>query len=186
MIIDYYTTKIPGLEVTPTNMPMSPADLHGMWYPTVRRTLVTLSKLYRCIDYELIPGTEQENDRFRFRSVHVLSQSIAVQLTKPIDISEVSMAQAFKCLYFLTKNNFAHTTNFPKLLNLEKHLRVDITSKINAGEMMMSVQVTQYIEDNNLPYSTLRGIGTDGAAVMTGKRNGAVKQIIERQKDKWT
>ncbi|XP_050396533.1 conserved oligomeric Golgi complex subunit 3 isoform X1 [Patella vulgata] len=54
------TTKIPGLEITPTNMPMSPADLHGMWYPTVRRTLVTLSKLYRCIDRTTFQGLSQE------------------------------------------------------------------------------------------------------------------------------
>ncbi|XP_066562754.1 conserved oligomeric Golgi complex subunit 3 [Amia ocellicauda] len=39
---------------------ISPADLHGMWYPTVRRTLVCLSKLYRCIDRRVFQGLSQE------------------------------------------------------------------------------------------------------------------------------
>ncbi|XP_033638194.1 conserved oligomeric Golgi complex subunit 3-like isoform X2 [Asterias rubens] len=39
---------------------LSPADLHGMWYPTVRRTLVCLSKLYRCIDKAIFQGLSQE------------------------------------------------------------------------------------------------------------------------------
>lgn len=38
----------------------SPADLHGMWYPTVRRTLVCLSKLYRCLDKTIFQGLSQE------------------------------------------------------------------------------------------------------------------------------
>ncbi|KAL5004833.1 hypothetical protein ScPMuIL_018289 [Solemya velum] len=45
---------------TGSTMPMSPGDLHGMWYPTVRRTLVTLSKLYRCIDRTTFQGLSQE------------------------------------------------------------------------------------------------------------------------------
>nr|XP_018668391.1 conserved oligomeric Golgi complex subunit 3 [Ciona intestinalis] len=38
----------------------SPADMHGMWYPTVRRVLVCLSKLYRCIDKAIFQGLSQE------------------------------------------------------------------------------------------------------------------------------
>jgi len=45
---------------TGKNASTSPADLHGMWYPTVRRTLVTLSKLYRCVDKSIFQGLSQE------------------------------------------------------------------------------------------------------------------------------
>jgi len=38
----------------------SPADLHGMWYPPVRRTLLTLSKLYRCLEKPIFTGLSQE------------------------------------------------------------------------------------------------------------------------------
>ena len=246
-----------------------------------------------CVRIRMNSVSDHENtvahkDAVRLEIAASLSKNIAQELTKPTDISQDGMVQAFKCLYFLAKNNIAHTTNFPKLLDLEKHLGVDISAKINAGqnakytshaavkEMLECIseviendildnirksegysimfdettdvsvieqlvihsryidqngdvqvkflkildalakdddtdtnvdndgtdmneldigiislnadtirrKVTNYIEDNDLPYSTLRGIGTDGAAVMTGKRNGAVKQIIERQKDK--
>ncbi|XP_053937399.1 conserved oligomeric Golgi complex subunit 3 isoform X2 [Cuculus canorus] len=47
--------------LNPRHQPtISPADLHGMWYPTVRRTLVCLSKLYRCIDRAVFQGLSQE------------------------------------------------------------------------------------------------------------------------------
>ncbi|XP_060532022.1 conserved oligomeric Golgi complex subunit 3 [Cylas formicarius] len=38
----------------------SPADLHGMWYPTVKRTLVCLSRLYFCVDRDTFQGLAQE------------------------------------------------------------------------------------------------------------------------------
>ncbi|CAK1544455.1 unnamed protein product [Leptosia nina] len=38
----------------------SPADLHGMWYPGVRRTLAALSRLYRCLEKRVFQGLAQE------------------------------------------------------------------------------------------------------------------------------
>ncbi len=43
-------------------------------------------------------------------------------------------------------------------------------------------KVTQFIEKNKLEYSKLnKGIGMDRTAVMIGRRNGCVKQIIDGQ-----
>lgn len=236
-------------------------------------------------------------------------------LTKPKDMSQDAMVKAFQSLYFLCKNGIAHTTNFPKLLDLLSFLGLNIKERINKGnanytstaaikEMIVcmsevieneiledmrksthyalmfdettdvttveqmviharflddegnvrvhflkiidclekspeadaavepvegiadvndvdenvdgpadavdeivdnvvqhliymdndlddtiirlnakqiTTKVTDYIEKNDLDYSKLKGIGTDGAAVMVGRKNGAVKQIIERQ-----
>ncbi|XP_072033720.1 conserved oligomeric Golgi complex subunit 3-like isoform X2 [Amphiura filiformis] len=63
---------------------LSPADLHGMWYPTVRRTLVCLSKLYRCIDRTIFQGLSQETLQSCIHSLIVASQGIEKRQT-PLD-----------------------------------------------------------------------------------------------------
>uniref|UniRef100_A0A1A9WXK5 Conserved oligomeric Golgi complex subunit 3 n=1 Tax=Glossina brevipalpis TaxID=37001 RepID=A0A1A9WXK5_9MUSC len=62
----------------------SPADLHGMWYPTVRRTLVCLSRLYRCVDRPIFQGLSQEALKLCIESVSVAAKKISQNKT-PID-----------------------------------------------------------------------------------------------------
>lgn len=59
----------------------SPADLHGMWYPTVRRTLVCLSRLYRCVDRPIFQGLSQEALSYCIQSLSSAAQSIASNKT---------------------------------------------------------------------------------------------------------
>ncbi|XP_037095079.1 conserved oligomeric Golgi complex subunit 3 isoform X1 [Syngnathus acus] len=61
---------------------VSPADLHGMWYPTVRRTLVCLSKLYRCIDRAVFQGLSQEALSACIQSLLSASDSILKNKTQ--------------------------------------------------------------------------------------------------------
>ncbi|XP_043927984.1 conserved oligomeric Golgi complex subunit 3 [Protopterus annectens] len=67
-----------------TQTTISPADLHGMWYPTVRRTLVCLSKLYRCIDRTVFQGLSQEALSAAIQSLLVAADSISKKKT-PMD-----------------------------------------------------------------------------------------------------
>lgn len=59
----------------------SPADLHGMWYPTVRRTLVCLSRLYRCVDRPIFQGLSQEALSYCIQSLATASLAIATNKT---------------------------------------------------------------------------------------------------------
>lgn len=55
----------------------SPADLHGMWYPTVRRTLVCLSRLYRCVERPIFQGLSQEALSMCMQSVTAAADAIS-------------------------------------------------------------------------------------------------------------
>ncbi|XP_077287311.1 conserved oligomeric Golgi complex subunit 3 [Arctopsyche grandis] len=59
----------------------SPADLHGMWYPGVRRTLATLSRLYRCLERPVFQGLSQEALVLCVTSVANAAQQISSKKT---------------------------------------------------------------------------------------------------------
>lgn len=59
----------------------SPADLHGMWYPTVRRTLVCLSRLYRCIDRAIFQSLSQQALAYCIQSVSNAAAQISQKKT---------------------------------------------------------------------------------------------------------
>merc|ERR1712066_773178 len=63
------------------NASNSPADLHGMWYPPVRRTLVCLSKLYRCLEREIFQGLSQEALTACMDSLEKAAEQIAAHKT---------------------------------------------------------------------------------------------------------
>lgn len=62
-----------------SHMGSSPADLHGMWYPTVRRTLVCLSRLYRCLDRSVFQSLSQEAISLCVQSIEKARNEIEVR-----------------------------------------------------------------------------------------------------------
>ncbi|CAB3239694.1 unnamed protein product [Arctia plantaginis] len=59
----------------------SPADLHGMWYPAVRRTLAALSRLYRCLEKKVFQGLAQEAISLCIQSVDNAAKQITANTT---------------------------------------------------------------------------------------------------------
>ncbi|CAF3593552.1 unnamed protein product [Rotaria sp. Silwood1] len=89
---EVFFETIPGTDLSVISSPIttkdgqisSPADLHGMWYPTVRRTLVCLSKLFRCLDRNIFQGLSQETLTMCVQSLINASELIIKRKT-PID-----------------------------------------------------------------------------------------------------
>lgn len=62
----------------------SPADLHGMWYPPLRRTLLCLSRLYRCLERSTFQGISQEAISICIEAISVAAAKISTNKS-PLD-----------------------------------------------------------------------------------------------------
>ena len=84
MISDISATsqEVANINVEAQRRPQaSPADLHGMWYPGVRRTLAALSRLYRCLEKKVFQGLAQEAISLCVQSVDSAAKQITANTT---------------------------------------------------------------------------------------------------------
>ncbi|KAI8438134.1 hypothetical protein MSG28_010762 [Choristoneura fumiferana] len=84
MVSDISATsqEVANINVEAQKRPQSsPADLHGMWYPGVRRTLAALSRLYRCLEKKVFQGLAQEAISLCVQSVESAAKQISANQT---------------------------------------------------------------------------------------------------------
>ncbi|KAK5980416.1 Conserved oligomeric Golgi complex subunit 3, partial [Trichostrongylus colubriformis] len=85
-----------------TPAPISAVDLHCLWYPTVRRTVMCLSKLYRCLDVAV------------FQS---LARDLLAMCTESLEAAALHIAAA-------PSKKTGHTKKLDAELFLVKHLLI--------------------------------------------------------------
>ncbi|XP_071949126.1 zinc finger protein 862-like [Antedon mediterranea] len=103
------------------------------------------------------------------------SPYFAIMLDETTDVS-VSEQLTLNCRYIDGNGNLC--VKFLKMIEpLRAAIDGDGTVALNAGTI--TNHVTGYFNDKGLSFEHLCGIGTDGAAVMTGRHNGVVKRLQE-------
>ncbi|XP_019303067.2 conserved oligomeric Golgi complex subunit 3 isoform X2 [Panthera pardus] len=175
---------------------ISPADLHGMWYPTVRRTLVCLSKLYRCIDRAVFQGLSQEALSACIQSLVGASESISKNKIAPFHteftIKEISLDlkktrdAAFKILNPMTVPRFFRLNSNNALIEfllegtpeirehyLDSKKDVDRHLK-SACEQFIQQQTKQFVEQ-------LEEFMTKVSALKTMASQGGPKYTLSQQ-----
>ncbi|XP_046935884.1 conserved oligomeric Golgi complex subunit 3 isoform X2 [Lynx rufus] len=175
---------------------ISPADLHGMWYPTVRRTLVCLSKLYRCIDRAVFQGLSQEALSACIQSLLGASESISKNKIAPFHteftIKEISLDlkktrdAAFKILNPMTVPRFFRLNSNNALIEfllegtpeirehyLDSKKDVDRHLK-SACEQFIQQQTKQFVEQ-------LEEFMTKVSALKTMASQGGPKYTLSQQ-----
>uniref|UniRef100_A0A663MCL7 Conserved oligomeric Golgi complex subunit 3 n=1 Tax=Athene cunicularia TaxID=194338 RepID=A0A663MCL7_ATHCN len=178
---------------------ISPADLHGMWYPTVRRTLVCLSKLYRCIDSlrQLQSScltetkTQVDGQLFLIKHLLILREQIAPFHTD-FTIKEISLDlkktrdAAFKILNPKTVSRFFRLNSNNALIQfllegtpeIREHYidsKKDVDRHLkSACEQFIQQQTKQFIEQ-------LEEFMTKVAALKTMATQGGPKYSLSQQ-----
>ncbi|KAI4793625.1 hypothetical protein KUCAC02_032599, partial [Chaenocephalus aceratus] len=114
--------------------------------------------------------------------VSLASGYSAMQAFEPTVIMEhEAVIGGFKCLYWLLKsdqrNNYQSHRIVDEMLEiLAQIVELPILEEIRSSQAI-SLEVDETTDVSELPVDRLYGLGTDGAAVMTGRLNGVAKQL---------
>ncbi len=100
-------------------------DKHSYGHDTWNKTPCTRMRLQSITTHEL---SAAHKDSVRLELALSQSQSIVSTLNPPVP--KKGIYQAFKCLYFLTKQRIPHTTNYEPLLDLLESLGLTVKSDI--------------------------------------------------------
>nr|XP_020827002.1 conserved oligomeric Golgi complex subunit 3 isoform X2 [Phascolarctos cinereus] len=121
---------------------ISPADLHGMWYPTVRRTLVCLSKLYRCIDRAVFQGLSQEALSACIQSLLGASDSISKNKVSALK----TMANQGGPKYTLSQQPWAQPVKVNDLVSSAyKTIKTKLPLTLRSMSLYLSNKDTEFI-----------------------------------------
>ncbi|KAI1711143.1 sec34-like family domain-containing protein [Ditylenchus destructor] len=110
----------------------SAIDLHCLWYPTVRRTVMCLSKLYKCLDPAVFLSISKELLDACCQSLEIAAQRIRQLPIDPTKASVKSAGRALDAELFIVKHllilreqtspyHFPMTPQFDYSLDLSKY-----------------------------------------------------------------
>ena len=147
----------------------SPVDLHGMWYPTVRRTLVCLSRLYRCLELEIFQGLSQE-------VLDACIDSLEIACEQITEKKGARNGQLFMIKHLLILRE--QITPFQVQLSVLEH-SLDFSLLKNAALSLIPLNLSNKLESQQLANLTANLAGKTTARGSSPLGLGSVRSLLE-------